>query len=633
VDYDAAIRSALSDPVVSLTVSGKHSVTLTSFEGNTMTIEERIAAMRAGRSAQAQSLPLERKIHVVQSKPDVAVEQAPAPMKAFDISTNAIAKIMDRSDLSDKGKIESVVAFLNAKDENYSLTERHFAEFEAYFSYEQSKRTQVSEQNIQRLMNELAATTQSTVKAILHDFNLVNTGAGKIKQLLMVMERARVDGKTVEVLTEAYRANEKLLKEIGELKQHLAPQLTQETVDSNKHEQMQAEKDASSSGGGSLLFGLFKKQARLDESLYYSEYNLRNLQKKIQKIEQDLSAKELHRNKQLEDGNLTILRSVDATEGGLTNQILETANDSLSLIKGMRQSIETLLAANARSRSACSEISKSLTTMTSGETILKGALEVVATEAHAHGESLGREVEKVTHERADAAGDAVQLTLLTVRRDKVSQSNQLALGFERVVQTKVVSFQMLASANVQAEARAQQFATLIDSQHEVLSNLQQQALPITASALEMGLQQAVALRDGMLAAGVRDATKKAQEIFGASLEGATEAQTRLGAENLDQMRAAIVALGHAQNIISRRTDKAIEHGLASLALVTEVTASAGAVRDAMSDFEKVDAVLASHNGDATSSPATPIAPAAPAEGGQVGSVPSGPEENRSAERS
>jgi hypothetical protein len=159
----------------------------------------------------------------------------------------------------------------------------------------------------------------------------------------------------------------------------------------------------------------------------------------------------------------------------------------------------------------------------------------------------------------------------------------------------------------------------------VLSNLQQQALPVTASALEMGLQQAVALRDGLLAAGVRDATKKAQEIFGSSLEGATEAQTRLGTENLNQMREAIAALGKAQSIISRRTDKAIEHGLASLELVDQVETSAGAVRDAMSDFEKVDAVLASRAGNGTpliANPGTldtPIAPVPPVD--IKGSVP------------
>ena len=54
------------------------------------------------------------------------------------------------------------------------------------------------------------------------------------------------------------------------------------------------------------------------------------------------------------------------------------------------------------------------------------------------------------------------------------------------LQAKVVSFEMLASANVQSEARAQQFASLVDAQHELLSNLQQQALPITASALGDG---------------------------------------------------------------------------------------------------------------------------------------------------
>jgi hypothetical protein len=199
------------------------------------------------------------------------------------------------------------------------------------------------------------------------------------------------------------------------------------------------------------------------------------------------------------------------------------------------------------------------------------------------------------------------MTLLTVQLDNVTQTDQRALDYERVLQAKVVSFEMLASANVQAEARAQQFASLVDAQHELLSNLQQQALPITASALEMGLQQGVALRDGLLAAGVRDATRKAQAIFGSNLEGATGAQSILETENLDQMRAAIAALGNAQTLITDRTDKAIERGLDSLELIEQVKVSAGAVRAAMADFQKVDAGLANRDAN-TSRGIPPVVP-------------------------
>jgi hypothetical protein len=127
----------------------------------------------------------------------------------------------------------------------------------------------------------------------------------------------------------------------------------------------------------------------------------------------------------------------------------------------------------------------------------------------------------------------------------------------------------------------------------------------------MGLQQGVALRDGLLAAGVRDATKKAQEIFGSNLDGATGAQTSLEAENLDQMRAAIAALGKAQTLISERTDKAIERGLSELELVEQVKSSASAVRTAMGEFQKVDAALANHE-VATTQARPPAGPQPPA---------------------
>jgi hypothetical protein len=589
-----------------------------------MTIEERIAAIRTGRATQTQAAPVEKQRHGDESKTELAAA-APVTSKAFDSATNPVSQIMQRGDLSDKGKLEAVVDFLDATDENFLATQKNFAAFEAYFTSEQSKRTEVSEQNIERLMGELAGTTNATVKHILRDFDAVNIGAGKIKQLLMVMERARVDGKTVEVLTAAYRGNEALLTQIVDLKRSLATQVSRQTQTAQQLAEMQDEKTSNDASALSNLFGLFGKRESISQALYYSAYDLKDIQGKIHSLQQTIDAREAQRHTDLENGDLTILRTVDATEGGLTDQILQTANDSLALLKGMRLSIESLLAANARSRAACTDISKTLNTMSGGETILKGALEVVALDARHHAEALHGDIDRLTQEKTSAGVDTVQSTLLTVQIDKATQADELALDYERVVQTKVVAFQMLGSANVQAGARAQQFATLIDSQHEVLSNLQQQALPVTASALEMGLQQAVTLRDGLLAAGVRDATRKAQEIFGSSLQGATDAQTRLGIENLNQMRAAIAALGNAQSIISHRTDKAIEHGLESLDLLEQMADQAAKVRTAMADFQNVDNALTPPDaGPASAAPSTGATPPDVAPEVPAGSAPATP---------
>ena len=576
-----------------------------------MNIEERVTAMRAGRALKTQAAPIEKKIISEQTKSEVAPETASCTETDFDIANNTVASIMSRSDLSDKGKLDSVIEFLCAKNEDYRAAQKNFAELEVYFTYEQSKRTQVSEHNIQRLIDELEEGTKSLVKHILNDFNSVSVGAGKIKQLLTVMEKARVDGRTVEVLTAAYKFNERLIKEISTLKELLADGQKRETETLQKQKRFQDQKIKNDEGFANTFFrafGINGSNQRIADSLFYATYELKSVQGKIKEFRDHLIEKEGQRNKELEDGELTILRTIDATEGGLTDQILETAKDSLALIKSTRVSIESLLAANAKSRAACTDITRTLNSMADGETILKGALHMVAKQTHLQGKRLKSEVNKLNGDRAEAAGDEAQLTLVTVNFDKLSQTEQGALDYERALQTKVVSFEMLASANVQAEARAQQFATLVESQHELLSNLQQQALPVTASALEMGLQQGVALRDGMLAAGVRDATNKAQAIFGSNLEGATGAQTRLETENLDQMRAAIAALGKAQTLIVERTDKAIERGLTSLELVEEVTASAGAVRAAMSDFQKADSVVTSRDDIAATSDSPDVTP-------------------------
>jgi hypothetical protein len=53
-------------------------------------------------------------------------------------------------------------------------------------------------------------------------------------------------------------------------------------------------------------------------------------------------------------------------------------------------------------------------------------------------------------------------------------------------------------------------------------------------------------------------------------------------------------------LIVDRTDKAIERGLTAIELVEQIKVSSGAVRDAMADFQKVDAGLA--RGDSPPAP-------------------------------
>ena len=562
-----------------------------------MNIEERIAKIRAVHSGPTQAMPSQKAVQAVRPKREVEAVPLPASEVVFDIANNSVAKIMDRSDLSDEGKLQAVVTFLTAEDCDYGAAQKHFAEFEAYFTYEQSKRTQVSEQHIQRLMSELQDGTKSAIEHIIRDFNVVNDGAGNIKKLLRVMEKARLDGTTVETLTNAFKTNDILLTEIASLRALLASLKGDEA---NARVRSQYYRRDNEGGFISRLIHSFDYDESYDDSSFYYTDALDSVKRKITKCQDAIAEKEQQRNKKLEDGELTILRTVDATEGGFTKQIVKTAKDSLTLIMGTRGSIEQLLAANAQSRTASSEIASELNSATGRETILKGALQMVVNKTHLQGESLEVEVQKLTETKADAAGDPAQLTLATLELDNMRQTGHGALDYERVLEARVLSFGMLASADVQAEARAQQFAVLVESHHELLSNLQQQALPITASALEMGLQQGIALRDGLLSAGVRDATKKAQLIFGSNLAGATEAQSKLESENLDQMRAAITALGKAQTLINERTDKAIEHGLASMDLVQKVTASAESVSSALSDFQKVGAALGSHDGDEVS---------------------------------
>ena len=110
-----------------------------------MNVDERIAMVRAVHATQTKVAILERTVRAEQALPEAEAEQKSSTETVFDIVNNSVAKILQRGDLSDKGKLEAVVQFLSAKEVNYNAAQKNFAEFETYFTYAQSKRTQVSE--------------------------------------------------------------------------------------------------------------------------------------------------------------------------------------------------------------------------------------------------------------------------------------------------------------------------------------------------------------------------------------------------------------------------------------------------------------------------------------------------------
>jgi hypothetical protein len=535
-----------------------------------MTIDERTAEMRAAGAGQPQLATADSKLHVGIAAPEAVAQATPAAELCLGRSTNPVSKIMERDDLGDNGKLEALVGFLEAKNLDGIAAPNIFAELEVYITDEESRRTYISEQNIQQLMDELAGDTKSSIKRILDDFQTINVGAEKIKQLLGVLAKARSDGRTVEELTNAYRFNERLLHELASLRGELIADEKQEVLDARTQTNLEDERRAAEDKGIIKRF-FFGRNPRLVEGFYDPSHSLSITQSRIQKTRSGIVQKEAQRDRKLEDEELTILCTVDVRECGLTDQIRKTAQDSLALIECACVSIERTIMANASSRAACTRITTALHRTGAGDAILKGALQVVERRTRLQRESLHKKVDK-----AAAARDGAQVRLLTMKLYNSIQTDQRALDFERVLRTTIALSEMLTSANVQSEARAQKFSSLIDAQRELLSNLQQQAVLVTTSALAMGLQRAVARPDGLTAAGVRESTKKGQGIFGA---------------NLDQLRAAIAALSQAQTLVVERTDRVNENGLSSIELDEQVKTSACAIRDAMAKFEEVDTGL------------------------------------------
>ncbi|MDP9128363.1 MAG: hypothetical protein M3N08_08920 [Pseudomonadota bacterium] len=565
-------------------------------------LNESLARMRKA----ASSLNASRtKTHVNESEEKAELGQEDlAAGRLTDIKDNPIYQIMQQTDRSGDEQIAAIAKFLTVQNDDYAAARKRFADFQIYFNDVQNEGLRLDVRGMEKLVSELKSAMKPEIEKIVNDVVAVQNGAGETKQLLEVMRTARLEGKTIEQMKAAIDLNDRIIEAIKGLGQDLARYERQESsrqsdLNTELDAKLESEKGFWNAAKRSLLGPDKEIAARIDEA----QQALSAVHSSLETTKQTIAAKESERKVQLESGPLMILRSIDATENGFVDIIVESANQSIALINNARSTVQRLMKRSAYSKETAMEISDSISQAEVREAILEGAIQRVTKSAHEQSEAIKLKLEAQDNKLAAAAED--EKPLLNAERVGLAELQKTALAFEEDVKRSHANFTMATANSVEARTRSTNLYNLLLAQEDMLQQIASRALPETGRALRLGLESSVGMQTSELANSVSAVTQAAIETGKSSYADLAKTQDNIRAAQLKIMQDAIDALNTAQDNVVDAAEKTVKHSGERSTLTGGLVKATTGLRKLLEEYDDIR-TRAADPAPTAATPASPI---------------------------
>jgi hypothetical protein len=539
---------------------------------------ERAARLGRAQVATAAVAPEHDAAH--QGVPSETVEEQ------VNISSNPIHVIMEDGSLSNDEKIEKIAAYLTAEQNDYPEARRRFAEFEAYYAHTQSENMKIDVKGIERLIEELRNSLKPEVEKIARDLSDVQIKVQDAKKKLEVLREARKQGKSLEELTAAFRENESLLTQIAETQKTL-DQLARSEVSLRSDLATAEERKKESQSGflNSLARAFVGPDKDIAATIQSIETRLRHEAEEMTRTTEQKHAIEANRDQKLEIGPLLILRAVDATEKGYSDDLIQAAESGLSLVNGAAQAVGRLIHRNAFSVEQARVINMAISRSAVSELVIKKAIELVTEKTHDQGSQLEQQLTANAASIKETAASGESTTELEVQKLDLDQKHRGATEYVDILGRTSMQFDKAAANSTGAQAQAEQLAELLQQEKEVLIGMASEALPTTTRALRLTLNQALALHAHELGSTVHELIQRAQELNSDSMKQLVDTQSDLHKQEIAKIEEAMRALDESAELMTKQVEANVEAAAERMQKMAELRDAAEGLnqaRDALS---------------------------------------------------
>jgi hypothetical protein len=479
------------------------------------------------------------------------------------LENNPVAAIMGDTEKSTEQKIEALSAYLITKDEDYKTARQHFAEFEAYFAHAQSQSMDLSEERIQKLINEVRENVILKIEAIVRDLASVQHDAEELDKMLDALEQATAEGKSVGELQAAVLLNDKIISEIKAIEQTLA-KLDKDKV-SGEQEVRDAldEKIASHQGFWNSVKRAFGEDKSIIARIEVAQNRLASVVREIELQQKTSEQKKTERNEKLE-GPLTVLRTLDATENGFSERIAQTGEHDLGLIRAAKFSIENLLLQLSQSKLASAEMAKSVTAATIRNSILRGAVQKAEVESDKQSVAIKVRLDAKADEikaLGDDSQNVVQKQIMEADHAVIKELFSEAYRYREEMEHALATFATVTTKNTNSEAAVQRYADFLYNLERMIKRLQNEALPQAAEDLHMSLETDRALKLAGAGRSVGQSVAAAENLARRNIVRLGRTTGILREEEIADLDALTESTLAAQNILLDASEATVAHGI------------------------------------------------------------------------
>jgi hypothetical protein len=529
----------------------------------------------------------------VEAKQEDEIQVADRTAVELKITENLFYKALTDTQTTQEEKISQIANALDPKQQTMEQLHENYQLFQQYYTYLQSEELEEALENIRRLMKELQGNTKIEIAAILANLKGMLDDVGVSRDLVEVLRKARITGQTIKELSEAVDRNEQIIvqlsvltgaKKTAETEFEAAQRIVTERVN---------EREAEEKKTLNRVLSLFTNDTRLSDRVTTAEAASERKGHTLTEINNRIAELNAARRKDLEEGPLKILRSMDEVDDNLSQRLISSGNRGIATIQGAQKSVLQLMQRTLFSETEVDKIARRVADKQISLTVLKSGLTIASQSTNEHKEGL--EQKSGETEAALAAAKApesgVPSTMQIAKNETAAINIRSDIGevidYQSKLNDTITEMGVTLSKNIERQGETDRQRTIVQGTKKSITVLGRDTLNTVAGNLEGVLHNLTADQTDETQQAIVAFSRAAENVKHGSLESMMTRQAEMHGKDMEFLDDTIKRLNASQELIARTLETSVDEGIARAEKQRELTAAAAALEQATTTMRTV----------------------------------------------
>lgn len=597
----------------------------------TQSLTERLAAAEArahsllgNTRATATQVAQKAKVRAAhQEEIEEAVEEKKAQATEADIKNNPFYQIFNNTALSQEDQIAEMANALDPKllpmdkiNENYRL-------FQEFFNKVQEEDTRKILADVKDLIEQLKDSGKIETLKILTDLRAMLDDVNKSKELVEVLKQARLSGQTVKELITAIDRNDEVVKQLDALKtqKELAEKAAQ-TAKAIVDEKI-AERNAEEGKLSSRLFGLVRKDTTYSDRVTAAEKVAADKATAVTAIDKKIAQLSAERRTDLENGPLTILRSLDEVDDNLSQRIIASGENGIKTVEGALISAGKLMSRALFIESKVGRAAEQINAHQITLTVLQAALKQASKSTIEHKETLEAKqfgVDAALTEAKvpeDGNPDVFKIAKHETEATKLKASVGDVIDYQTRLGDTISEMDVAATAIIESISENDSQKKIVQGSKKSILMLGRDTMHTVSGDLRAVMHNLMADQTDETQKAIVEFARAAEGIKQGTLESMMARQKEMHEKDIALYDDTIKRLNQSTDLITQTLERAVDEGIDRAARQQELAAATAGLSEATTSMRRVASKMSEEGvrpgrpaADPTASVGTPDVPAA-----------------------